>query len=163
MAEPLAASFEEVCFESRAPAGLLLALKGNDFFYGVDRSLVHASAAAFRLALVPAATILFGRRSVSTCIFLIVDGAVQIGNPAASKKFATETLRDGQFTGETSLMPDSEPLHQVTAVCMKSTLLCWARAADLRALLGSEPQIALNVASSLHAHVANALRALDTL
>ncbi len=161
MARPLGPSFEEVCFGSRVSSELLPALQENDFFYGVSRSLIDKFAVVFRMAHVPSATILYSRKSVSTRIFLILDGAVQIGYSIVGMKPAIATLHSGRFTGEVSLIPDAEPLHQVTATCVGPTLLCWARAVDIIGLLGREPQIVLNVAHSLHARVADTLTALD--
>ena len=163
MARPLALTFEEVCFGSKVPPELVFALQQNDFFYGVSASVVADSLEDFRLARLPGATMLYSRYSASTLVFLILRGAVQIGYSNVEMKHAIATLHSGRFTGEVSLMPDFQPLHQVTATCVGPTLLCWARATDVIALLASTPQIALNVAQSLHARVADTLTALDDL
>ncbi|MBC5800449.1 MAG: Crp/Fnr family transcriptional regulator [Candidatus Eremiobacteraeota bacterium] len=161
MAKAGGESFEQGCFGSAVSSELLPNLQENDFFYGVSRSVVDDSAEAFRMANLPDATILYNRKSVSTRVFLILRGAVQIGYPTIGRKRAVATLRSGRFTGEVSLMPGGEPLHQVTATCVAPTLLCWAKAADITALVSGTPQIALNVAQSLHARVADALTAID--
>lgn len=163
MAETLRPSFEEVCFGSRVPAELLPALRENDFFYGVRSSLIDNCAGAFRIARLPGAAMLYSRKSASTRVFLILCGEVQLGYSNVGVRHAGETLPSGRFTGEVSLMPGPQPRHQVTATCVGPTLLCWARAVDITALLGSAPQIAINVAHSLHARVADALTAIDEL
>ncbi len=163
MAIPLGASFKEARVGSSVPLELYIALERNDFFSGVSGSLVHEVAAGFRMALLPAGALLYGRKSLATRIFLILEGAVQLEYPNGGKQIIGETLYNGQFTGEPSLMLDHEPLHRVTAKCVEPTLLCWTRAVELKALLGREPQIALNVAYSLHLRVVSALAALDEL
>ena len=92
---------------------------------------------------------------------MILRGAVQIGYPTIGRKRPVATLRSGRFTGEISLVSGGDPFHQVTATCVAPTLLCWARAEDIAAMVGGTPQIALNVAQSLHARVADALAAID--
>ncbi len=163
MAIPLGDSFEEACFGSTIPSKLLPVLEGNDFFYGVNHSLVDEYLPAFRLAYLPTDTILYGRKSVSSCVFLILGGAVQMTYPVIGRQLAGEALHSDRFTGEASLMRDRKPVHPATAKCTDATLLCWARADDLSGLLETEPQVALNVARSLHARVTYTLTVIDQL
>lgn len=163
MAEPLGSSFEEVYLGRTISSELHPAFRTNDFFYGVSPSLVDACVAVFRVSWLRRATLLYHRNGVSTLVFLIVRGAVQLEYSVAGINHVITTLHGGTFTGEGALMPDSKTLHQVTATCVSPTLVCWAQASDLMHLLGCTPQIALNVGLSLHARVADTLLAIDNL
>ena len=162
MAMRLVPGFEEVRFGSVVPIELSATLAANDFFYGVDGALVRECATMSRITWLPAGTLLHGDNRRSSCVFLILYGAVEIEYCRFGESAVSEALRAGTFTGEASLL-GIERFHRVTARCVEPTLLCWVRAADLMALLDREPQIALNVARALHARLLTALAALDGL
>jgi len=163
MAGPLEPHFAEVSFGSRVPPELLSALRGNDFFYGVSESLIDDFVGAFRMACLPSLTTLYRRKSASTHVFLILDGAVRIQYSNLENDGAVQILHKGRFTGEVSLMPALQRLHQGTATFAEPTVLCWARAVDITALLCRTPQVAINIAHSLHARVGGALRTIDSV
>jgi CRP-like cAMP-binding protein len=144
-------SFEVACFGRNPKRAEIAAIAGNDLFANVERARGWDAAAAFRIAELPACTLLYERWHPASLAVLLLAGSIALyrrGNDDA--RIALGGVLPGGFCGEESFFPGAARLHASDARCDLPATVAWARARDLAGTLEGSPEVALNIARALH-------------
>ena len=144
-------SFEVACFGRNPARADLAAIAGNDLFATVERARVVQAAAVFRIAELPARTLLYERWQPASLAVLVLEGGIALyrrGND--DRRIALGSVPPGGFCGEEAFFPGAARLHATDACCDRPATVAWARARDLADALEAGPEIALNIARALH-------------
>lgn len=145
----------------RAPAERI-ALRDNAFFSGVAPDALVRLLPVFRVATLPADTLLYARGRIARRVFLIVSGSVAVVQHTADVRTTIALLGPGEFTGERALLQPAIR-HLWSASCVEETRVGVADGEALLAASLALPEIGVNVARALHRRVRDASSAIDGL
>jgi CRP-like cAMP-binding protein len=139
-----------------------IGLRDNAFFSGVEPASLLCVLPAFRVATLPAETLLYVRGRLARRVFLIVSGRVAVVQNTGNVRTTIALLGPGEFTGERALLRPAIR-HSWSAICVEETRVGFADGDALLAASNALPAIGVNVARALHRRVRDASSAIDGL
>jgi CRP-like cAMP-binding protein len=154
--------FEEIGFGGEPAAADGIALRNNAFFTGVAPASLALVLGAFRVATLPADTLLYVRNRIARRVFLIVSGSVAVVQNTGDVRTTIALLGAGEFTGERAVLRPALR-HLWSAICVEETRVGFADGDALLAASSALPAIGVNVARALHRRVRDASSAIDDL
>ncbi len=137
-------------------------LQRSRLFAEVPEASVVSSEHLFVTCLFPKRSLVFDQGDSGRVVYLIKRGKVRLSRLTPDGKEVTiAILGEGDFFGEETLFETGA--RTTVAQCLEESLLCWARADDLFALLSADPTLALNVAKMLSTRLGDASATMEDL